>query len=75
MNRGTPAGDHARLERLESTVRTELMLAENGQPAAGAEGVAASEQPPDTDAERYEAALGSLLGAVEAVEGAAREET
>jgi hypothetical protein len=54
------AGDHVSLPELELNVRTELTRAETGQPD--------EEQWPDPDAERYETALRSLLGAVEALE-------
>jgi hypothetical protein len=61
-----PASDHPRLERLETVVRTELIVAETSQQEAGVD--VGGEQIPDTGAERYETALGALLGAVEALE-------
>jgi hypothetical protein len=61
----TPAGDHPVLRELEITVRTELVLA--GQPGGEPGGGPAGEWP-DPDAERYEIALRTLLGAVEALE-------
>jgi hypothetical protein len=73
MSTVTPAGDHPMLEQLEDTVRAELVLAESGQQEPEAEGVPTAEQQlPDPDAERYEAALGALLGAVEALEQKSR---
>lgn len=62
-----PASDQPRLERLETTVRAELILAETSEQEAEPDGVA-TERIPDPDAERYEIALGALLGAVEALE-------
>jgi hypothetical protein len=56
----TPSTDDARLRDLEENVRAELYLAELDGPAG--------EQVPDPEAERYEARLRSLLGAVEAAE-------
>jgi hypothetical protein len=60
-----PAGDHPALEQLETTVRAELILAETSQPEQEADD---DGQVPDPDAERYEIALGALLGAVESLE-------
>ena len=73
MSTVTPAGDHPMLEQLEDTVRVELVLADSGQHEPEAEGVPTAEQQlPDPDAERYEAALGALLVAVEALEQQSR---
>jgi len=62
------AGDHVSLHELELNVRTELTLAETGQPGEEYAGVPDEEQWPDPDAERYEIALRSLLSAVETLE-------
>jgi hypothetical protein len=70
--KNVPASDHSTLEQLETAVRTELIKAETGHQEPEACGVAA-EQVPDPDAERYEIALGALLGAVEALEEAPGE--
>ena len=60
---------HAFLHELELTVRTELTLAETGQPYEEAIAVPIEEWLSDpADDERYEAGLRSLLGAVEALE-------
>ena len=65
----TPTGGNAFLSALELTVRTELTLAETSQPAEEALGVPIEEWLSDpADAQRYEVALRSLLGAVEALE-------
>ncbi len=65
----TPTGDHAFLHALELNVRTELTLAETSQPEEEALGVPIDEWLFDpADAQRYEVALRSLLGAVEALE-------
>jgi hypothetical protein len=61
-------GDHVSLHELEINVRTELTLAETGQPGGEYVGVPDEGQWPDPDAERYETALRSLLGAVETLE-------
>jgi hypothetical protein len=63
----TPNGDHPVLRELDITVRAELTLAETSQPEEEADGVPAAEWL-DPDAERYEIALRTLLGAVEALE-------
>jgi hypothetical protein len=64
-----PAGDNAFLRALELNVRTELALAETSQPWEEAVGVPIGEWLSDpADDQRYEAALRSLLGAVEALE-------
>jgi hypothetical protein len=65
----TPIGDHAFLHELELNVRTELTLAETSQPEEEAAGVPIEQWLSDpADDQRYEAALRSLLGAVEALE-------
>jgi hypothetical protein len=64
----TPTGDNASLYELELTVRAELTLAETSQPEEQADGVPGDEWPPDPDVQRYEVALQTLLGAVEALE-------
>ena len=64
----TPTGDNASLYELELTVRAELTLAETSQPEEQADGVPGDERPPDPDVQRYEIALRTLLGAVEALE-------
>ena len=65
----TPTGDNAFLHELELNVRTELTIAETSQPEEEATGVPIEEWLSDpADAQRYEATLRSLLGAVEALE-------
>jgi len=65
----TPTGDNAFLHALELNVRTELTLAETGQPWEEAVRVPIDEWLSDpADDQRYEVALCSLLGAVEALE-------
>ena len=67
----TPTGDNAFLHALELNVRTELALAETGQPEEEAVGGPIDEWLSDpADAPHYEASLRSLLGAVEALEDA-----
>jgi hypothetical protein len=67
----TPTGDNAFLHALELNVRTELALAETGQPEEEAIGGPIDEWLSDpADAPHYEASLRSLLGAVEALEDA-----
>jgi hypothetical protein len=67
----TPTGDNAFLHALELNVRTELALAETGQPQEEAVGGPIEEWLSDpADAPRYEASLRSLLGAAEALEDA-----
>ena len=74
-----PAGDSAFLSELEVEVRTELTVAEVGQPTVAADTGPAGAGPADerpldpdaeayADAERYEVSLRTLLGAIEAVE-------
>jgi hypothetical protein len=63
----TPHGDHPVLRELDITVRAELTLAETSQPEEEAEVVPDAEWT-DPDLERYEIALRTLLGAVEALE-------
>ena len=65
----TQIGDNAFLHELELNVRTELTLAETSQPENAA-GIPIEQWLSDpADAQRYEATLRSLLGAVEALEG------
>jgi hypothetical protein len=65
----TPTGDNAFLHALELNVRTELTLAETGQPWEQAVRVPIDEWLSDpADDQRYEVGLRSLLGAVEALE-------
>jgi hypothetical protein len=65
----TPTGDNAFLYQLELNVRAELTLAETSQPEEEALGVPIDEWLIDpVDAQRYEVALRTLLGAVEALE-------
>jgi hypothetical protein len=59
------------LHELEIDVRTELVIAETNQPEEEADGVLDAELLLDPDVQRYEVALRSLLGAVEAMEDAA----
>jgi len=81
----TPAGDSAFLSELEVEVRTELTVAEVGQPTVAADTGPAGGGPaverlldPDAeayaDAERYEVSLRTLLGAIEAVEDASDQD-
>ena len=65
----TPTGGNAFLHELELTVRTELTIAETSQPYEEAVALPIDEWLSDpADDERYEIALRSLLGAVEALE-------
>jgi hypothetical protein len=65
----TPTGDNAFLHALELNVRTELILAETSQSEEEAVSVPIDEWLSDpADAQRYEASLRSLLGAVETLE-------
>ena len=65
----TPSGDNAFLHDLELNVRAELTLVETSQSEEEAVSVPIDEWLVDpADAERYEVALRSLLGAVEALE-------
>ena len=69
----TPIGDHAFLHELELNVRTELTIAETSQPEEEATGVPIEEWLSDpADAQRYEVALRSLLGAIEVMEDSSR---
>jgi hypothetical protein len=76
----TPADDSAFLSELEIEVRTELIVAEVGQPTVAADTGPAVERllDPDAeayaDAERYEVSLRTLLGAIEAVEDASDQD-
>jgi hypothetical protein len=63
-------GDAFFLQELEVDVRAELTIAETSQPEVDADGEPDVMMLLDPDAERYEVALRSLLGAVEAVEDA-----
>ena len=63
----TPTGENAFLHELELDVRAELTLARTGQQEE-AVGVPVDEWLPDTDAQRYEVRLRTLLSAVEALE-------
>jgi hypothetical protein len=67
-----PNGDNAFQHELELTIRTELILAETSQSEVEVEGIPAAEWPVDPDAQRYEADLRTLLGAVEALEDGTR---
>jgi hypothetical protein len=70
----TPTGDNAFLYALELNVRAELTLAQTSQPEEEAVTVPIDEWLIDpTDAQRYEVALRSLLGAVEALQDAFRD--
>jgi hypothetical protein len=63
-------GDSAFLHAVELNVRAELALAETGQPEKEAVDVPIGQWLIDPEGEqRYEVALRSLLGAVEALEG------
>ena len=65
----TPTGDNAFLHALELNVRTQLTLAETSQPWEEAVRVPIGEWLSDpADDQRYEVSLGTLLGAVEALE-------
>jgi len=65
----TPTGDNAFLHELELNVRTELTQAETSQPEDAASIPIEEWLSDPADAQRYEATLRSLLGAVEALEG------
>ena len=66
-----PTGDNVFLHELELSIRTELTLAETSQPEEQAD-VPITEWLPDTEGQRYEVSLRSLLGAVEAMEDGSR---
>ena len=66
----TPTGDSDFLKELELNVRTELTLAETSTPED--DGVPLDEWVPDTDTQRYEIRLRTLLGAVETMEDGSR---
>ncbi len=68
----TPTGDNAFLHELELNVRAELTIAETSQPKVDADGEPAVEWLLEEDAQRYEIALRSLLGAVETLENGSR---
>ena len=63
----TPTGDNAFLRELEFDVKTELTLAETSQDEEAVD-APIDEWLPDTEAQRYEVRLRTLLGAVEALE-------
>lgn len=63
----TSAGDNAFLHELELDVTTELTLAETSQQKEAVD-APLDEWLPDTEAQRYEVRLRTLLGAVEALE-------
>ena len=71
----TPTGDNAFLHELELNVRTELTIVETSQPEAEADGVLTVESLLEEDIQRYELALRSLLGAIEAMEDGSRPAT
>lgn len=58
------------LHEIEVEVRAELTIAETSRPEEEADGEPDLMMLLDPDAERYEVSLRTLLGAVEAVEGA-----
>jgi len=64
----TPTDGNESLHELELNIRMELTLALASQPEQEADGAPAVEELLDPDAERYEVALRTLLGAVEAME-------
>ncbi len=68
----TPTGDNAFLHELELNVRAELTIAETSQPEVDADGEPTVESLLEEDAQRYEIALRSLLGAVETLENGSR---
>jgi hypothetical protein len=63
-----PTDGNEFLYELELEVRTELTLAETGQPEQDTGGAPAAGGLLDPDTERYEIRLRTLLGAVEAME-------
>jgi hypothetical protein len=64
-----PTGGDAFLHELELNLRTEVTLAETGQPEEDALAVPINQRLSDpADDQRYEIDLGDLLGAVEAME-------
>jgi hypothetical protein len=63
-------GDAFFLQELEVDVRAELTIAQTRQPEEDTDGEPDVMMLLDPDAERYEVALRSLLGAVEALEDA-----
>lgn len=68
----TPTGDNAFLHELELNVRAELTIAETSQPEVDADSEPTVEWLLEEDAQRYEMALRSLLGAVETLENGSR---
>lgn len=69
-----PNGDNALRHQLELIVTTELTRAEASQPQEEVEGLPAVDPVPDTDAQRCEADLRTLLDAVEALEDGSRRD-
>jgi len=67
-----PADDKASLHDLELDVRMELVLAETSEAEPEGDGAPAAEAFLEPDVERYEVALRTLLGAIEAVEDSPR---
>ena len=70
----TPTDGNESLHDLELDVRMELTLAVTSQTEQEADGAPALEELLDPDAERYEVALRTLLGAIEAVEDGKRSD-
>jgi hypothetical protein len=64
----TPADHNESLHELELDVRTELSVAETGQPKQEDNDAAEAERLLTEDEQRYEVSLHALLGAIEAVE-------
>jgi hypothetical protein len=64
-------GENVVRQELELVVRTELTVAETNQLEVAVDGEPAVEWPADPEAQRYEAYLGTLLGAVEALDDGA----
>jgi len=64
----TPGGDNAFRHELELVVTTELTVSQTSQAEVAVDGTPEYEWPLDPEAQRYEAYLGTLLGAVEALE-------
>ena len=63
-----PDGGNGFRHELELVVTTELTLSQTSQAEVAVDGTPESEWPLDPEAQRYEAYLGTLLGAVEALE-------
>ncbi|MER7280988.1 hypothetical protein ABT369_41795 [Dactylosporangium sp. NPDC000244] len=64
----TPIGDNSSLHGLESMVKAELAMVESSHPAEAADRPISEWMFDPADAQREEAGLRSLLGAVEALE-------